>query len=219
MALLDAQVGTIVRTLEDSGLAPHSTVFVVSDHGFKPVKRQIRPNAAFRQAGLLQVEEGKVTRSQAYAFPEGGSALVYVTAGDPDGEILARVRRVLSEVEGIGAVIERGDFDRLGLPSPDANEQMGVLVLAAKEGYAFTGQTADPVVVDAPTGSLGAHGYVATDPDFGGLFIASGRGIRPGVTLDTVRTIDLAPTAAKLLGVDLTEAEGSVLAEILAENR
>ena len=30
--------------------APRTTVFVLSDHGFKAVKRQIRPNAAFLKA-------------------------------------------------------------------------------------------------------------------------------------------------------------------------
>ena len=43
----------------------------------------------------------------------------------------------------------------------------------------------------------------------------TGRGIKPGVTLDAVRTIDLAPTAARLLGVELQNVEGRALTEIL----
>jgi predicted AlkP superfamily pyrophosphatase or phosphodiesterase len=219
MALLDAQVGTIVRTLEETGLTPNTTVFVVSDHGFKAVKRQIRPNAAFRQAGLLQVEDGKVTHSQAYAVSEGGTALVYLTEADPRGEVLARVKQALSNVEGIAEAVEPVGFEQYGLPSPDENHQMGVLLLTAKDGYAFTGQPGDPVVVDAPAGSLGSHGYLATDPDLRALFIASGRGIRRGVTLDEVRTIDLAPTAARLLNVELAAPDGRVLTEILTGER
>jgi arylsulfatase A-like enzyme len=49
------------------------------------------------------------------------------------------------------------------------------------------------------------------------LFIASGRGIRPGVVLETVNTIDLAPTAARLLGLELKNVEGRVLQEVLAK--
>ena len=52
MAHLDSQVATIVDTLEKTGLMARTTLFVVSDHGFKAVKRQIRPNAAFVKAGL-----------------------------------------------------------------------------------------------------------------------------------------------------------------------
>jgi predicted AlkP superfamily pyrophosphatase or phosphodiesterase len=219
MALLDAQVATIVRTLEETGLAPDTTLFVVSDHGFKAVKRQIRPNAALRHAGVLQVEEGKVTRSQAYAVPEGGTALVYLTAPDPQGETLVRIKKALQDIEGIGGILEPAEFERYGLPLPSDTRQMGMLLLTAKDGYAFTGQASDPVVLDAPAGSLGAHGYLATDPDLRALFIASGRGIRAGVALDAVNTIDLAPTAARLLGVDLPNVDGSVLTEILADGR
>ncbi len=70
---------------------------------------------------------------------------------------------------------------------------------------------------DAAEGSFGSHGYLASDPDLGAIFIASGRGISSGVTVDSVRTIDLAPTMARLLGVELKDTEGKVLAEILAE--
>jgi predicted AlkP superfamily pyrophosphatase or phosphodiesterase len=93
---------------------------------------------------------------------------------------------------------------------------MGALFLIGKDGYAFTADAADPAVVDAPAGSLGSHGYVATDPDLRALFIASGRGIGRGLTLDSVSTLDIAPTAARLLNLELKEAEGRVLTEILS---
>jgi predicted AlkP superfamily pyrophosphatase or phosphodiesterase len=70
--------------------------------------------------------------------------------------------------------------------------------------------------VDAPATSLGTHGYISTEPDIRALFIASGRGIKPGVTLDSVNTVDLAPTAARLLGVELKDVDGRVLQEVLA---
>ena len=216
MALLDRQVDTIVRTLEQTGLAPRTTLFIVSDHGFKLVKRQIRPNAALRNAGLLKVDQTKVTQADAYSVPEGGTALVYVTVPDPAGAILKRTREALSGLEGIETVVEPGDYARYGLPRPSDNNQMGALFLIGKDGYAFTADAADPAVVDAPAGSLGSHGYVATDPDLRALFIASGRGIGRGRTLDSVSTLDIAPTAARLLNVELKEVEGRVLTEILS---
>jgi predicted AlkP superfamily pyrophosphatase or phosphodiesterase len=216
MAHLDSQVGVILRTLEETGLAPRTTVFVVSDHGFKTVKRQIRPNAAFMKAGLLKTEQGKITQAQAYSVPEGGSALVYVTVPDPSGDILRRAKQAIANVEGIDKVVEPADFARYGFPQPSDNDQMGALFLTAKEGYAFTAAAGEDVVVDAPPGSLGAHGYVSSDPDLSALFIASGRGIKPGVTLAVVNTVDIAPTAARLLGVEMKDVDGRVLDEVLA---
>jgi predicted AlkP superfamily pyrophosphatase or phosphodiesterase len=93
---------------------------------------------------------------------------------------------------------------------------MGSLFLVAKDGYAFTADPGQPVVVDAPPASLGSHGYVATDPDLRALFIASGRGIRRGVTIEDVAAIDLAPTMGHLLGVEMKGVEGKILTQILS---
>ena len=215
MASLDAHVARIMDSIERAGLTSRTTVFVVSDHGFKLVKRQIRLNAAFAQAGLLKVQDGKIVQADAYAVPEGGTAIVYVTVPDPSGEILGRARKAIAGVEGIESVVEPSDYARYGLPLPAANNQMGVLFVIPKEGYAFTAAAAEPVIVDAAEGSLGAHGYVSSDPDLGALFIASGAGIRSGVSLDVIHNIDVAPTIGHLLGVSLEGADGRVVTEIL----
>jgi predicted AlkP superfamily pyrophosphatase or phosphodiesterase len=216
MALLDAQVAAVIRTLEETGIADRTTVIVVSDHGFKAVKRHIRPNAAFQKAGLLSLEGEKITKAQVYSVPEGGSAIVYVTVPDASGALLGRAREVLKGIEGIESIVEPAEFAAYGLPQPTEGGQMGALLLTARDGYAFTAAAGDDLVVDAPAGSLGSHGYLASDPDMGSLFVASGRGIKPGVTLDAVDTIDLAPTIARLLGVALPKVQGRVLTEILA---
>jgi predicted AlkP superfamily pyrophosphatase or phosphodiesterase len=215
MAHLDTQVARIIEAVDGAGLMARTTFFVVSDHGFKTVKRQIRPNVALAQAGLLTVMDAKVMKAEAYSVPEGGTALVYVTVPDPAGAVLARVKAALSSIEGIERVAEPAEFPAFGLPLPTASDQMGVLFLIGRDGYAFTADAAGPVVIDAPAASLGAHGYVASDPDLSALFIASGRNIRKGLTIESMNTIDLAPTAAELLGVSLGEVEGRVLREIL----
>jgi arylsulfatase A-like enzyme len=48
------------------------------------------------------------------------------------------------------------------------------------------------------------------------MFIAAGRGIKKGVTLEVFDSIDVAPTAARLLGVELPNVDGKVLSEILS---
>jgi predicted AlkP superfamily pyrophosphatase or phosphodiesterase len=215
MAHLDTQVARIVHAIEEAGLTPTTTIFVLSDHGFKAVKRQILPNTALLKAGLLTAVDGKITTTQAYVVPEGGSALVYVTVPDPSGEILTRTRQALAGLEGIDQVVEASGFAQYGLPLPSANPQMGALFLTAKDGYAFAAAAGEKTAIDAPEGSLGAHGYVSADPDLQSLFIASGRGIKPGVTLESVNNVDVAPTAAALLGLAMKNVDGRVLSEIL----
>jgi predicted AlkP superfamily pyrophosphatase or phosphodiesterase len=216
MAHLDAQVKKILDAIEEARLTSRTTVVVVSDHGFKTVKRQIRLNAAFAEAGLLQLQDGKIVSSQVYAVPEGGSAIVYVNVPDPSGDLLARARRAIAAVEGIDRVVEPDGFAALGLPVPADDDQMGSLFVIPKEGYSFAAPATSPAVVDAAEGSLGAHGYVASDPDLGALFIASGAGIRAGVKLNAIENVDVAPTIARLLGLELDGADGRVLTELLA---
>ena len=217
MALLDTQVATILQAVQDGGIGPRTTVFVVSDHGFKAVKRQIRPNAIFAKEGLLKADGGKVASAQVYSVPEGGSALVYVTVPDEGGALLAKAKAVLAGVEGIDRVVEAPEFSKYGLPAPTATGQMGALMLTARDGYAFTADSAEPAVVDAPDGGLGSHGYVASDPDIQALFIASGRNIKPGVTLDAVSNLNLTPTIARLLDLRMPDAKERVLTEIFVK--
>ncbi|HEY7501376.1 MAG TPA: ectonucleotide pyrophosphatase/phosphodiesterase [Vicinamibacterales bacterium] len=216
MAHLDSQVRTIVDVIDAAGASPRTAIFVVADHGFKLVKRQIRANAALAKAGLLTVRDGKIVSADAYVVPEGGSAIAFVTSPDPDGGILKRLRAALAGIEGIARIVEPADYSKYGLPSPADSDQIGQLFLIASEGYAYTAAFADPVVVDAPEGSLGAHGYVASDPDLGALFVAAGAGIARGVKIEAMENVDVAPTAAHLLGLSLEGADGRVLKELLA---
>ena len=214
MAHLDGQVAQIAMAVKQAGLAARTTFVIVSDHGFKTVRRQIMPNAAFLKAGLLEVTEGKVTSAQVCLMSEGGTAL-YLTVTDADGQLLARARAALTGIEGIDTIIEPSDYGAYGLPTPQASDQMGALLLTAKDGYSFSTAATGEVVADAAEGSLGAHGYLSTDPELQALFIASGRGIKAGVTIDSMQTIDLAPTMARLLGLELKDVDGRVLSEIL----
>jgi len=215
MAHLDAQVADIVRAVEQAGILDRTTFVIVSDHGFKRVKRLINPNVALAKAGLVQVTDGKATHADAWVVPEGGSAFGYVTVPDADQSKLARVKQALAGLEGIEAVVEPSEYAAFGLPLPAASNQIGPLFLTARPGYAFTASLGEAVVTDAAEGSFGAHGYVASDPELGAIFIASGRGIKAGVTLDSMRNIDIAPTLARLLGVNLPGVDGTALTAIL----
>jgi predicted AlkP superfamily pyrophosphatase or phosphodiesterase len=216
MARIDSLIVRVVSTLEETGQMASTTLFIVSDHGFKAVQKQILPNVALREAGLVTVEGGKVTATRAYVVSEGGTALLYVTAPDPDGAVLRRAREAVSRLEGVDKVIEPAEYASYGLPQPSVDPQMGAMFLTASSGYAFaSGAAGDKTTSDAQEGSLGTHGYVSSDPEIQALFIASGRGIKPGVTLRSVDNVDVAPTAARLLGVALNGVDGRALTEVL----
>ncbi len=197
MAFLDSCVARLVAAVHDAGLDSRTTFLVVSDHGFKAFTKEIRANNALQAAGL----DRKV-----YALPEGGSSFVYVL--QPDAT--AKAREVLSGIEGVDHVYGPEDYASLGLPRPEQDPQFGQLFITAKTGYSFSGSTGGPVTAAVPqTG--GSHAYLASDPDLHPIFIASGRGVRPGVQLGLVSNLDVASTIASLLGVPLPTAKGKPL--------
>ena len=203
LALADARVGDVMAALDRSGLKDRATVLVVSDHGFKAVKTHIAPNALLRAKGL----------ADAWVVPEGGTAMVYVTNPAAKNRMLPELRELFLKVEGVDRVIGENEFEALGLPQ--AEGQMADLVLSAKDGYAFIGDAAGEAIRVLPEVS-GSHGYLATDPEMHAIFIAWGYGIRSGARLDEIRTVDLAPTIAALLGLRLPNVSGKALEEALA---
>ena len=72
--------------------------------------------------------------------------------------------------------------------------------------------------VPSPTGSGssagGTHGYLNTDPKMQAIFIAWGAGIPKGVRLNSISNLDVAPTIAALLGLEMKQAQGHAIPEI-----
>ncbi len=199
IAFLDSCVEKVVNAVREAGLAGQTTFLVVSDHGFKKYAKQVRASIAIEQAGLA----GKV-----WVIPEGGTAYVYFD--DKNAELAAKVRKAVTGVEGIDRVIEPAEYASLGLPTPAKDNQFGQLLLSAKSGYSFSGATGGPVTAAVPQ-TAGSHGYLASDPEMNAIFIAAGRGVRPGVKLPTVANTDIAATIASLLGAPFPSSKGRAL--------
>ena len=95
---------------------------------------------------------------------------------------------------------------------------MGDLILVAKDGYAFSNESYEDESITELKIPAGSHGYLSTNPKMNGVFVAWGRGIKPGVKLGMVDNIDVATTIAELFGQQLPQADGKILREILADS-
>ncbi|HYD85772.1 MAG TPA: alkaline phosphatase family protein [Opitutus sp.] len=218
LAFADRLVGELVDTVERTGLRDRTTFIVMTDHGFKKVTHSIHANVALRNAGLARSVGPNLVDCDAAVMSLGGTAMVYITDPARKAELLPKLKALLAATEGIAQVIDGSDGPTLGLPTPQENARMGDLFLVAADGYLFENSAAAPDVV-MPVGNYAAtHGYLASDPETDGIFIASGAHIKAGVTLPRVSNLDIAPTLARLLGLSLPGAEGRVLEKILDED-
>jgi predicted AlkP superfamily pyrophosphatase or phosphodiesterase len=217
-AYADACVARVLEALDDAGIRDRTTVLVVADHGFAMTPKAIRPNVLLRQAGLLKAAGGKPTDARANVFPEGGIGLVYC---NHPGEVEAdrrRVKELFAGREGVAAVLEPSEYATQGMPVPREYPQAPDLVLVAKDGYGVSGSTDGEEFVTTSTEgriSLGSHGLLSANAKMNAVCVVSGRGIRAGTKIAGAENIDVAPTIARLLGVEFA-ADGKPLEALLA---
>ncbi len=133
-------------------------------------------------------------------------------------EILQNLRKSFAQVEGIQSVLGPEDAKTLGQPTPDEDSLAPDFWLTAKSGYAFTDSEAGEEVVVPRDTRGGTHGYLPDQPVMLGTLVISGYGIKPGTKLGKVQSLDVAPTIARLLGIELSTAQGKPLTPAFQEN-
>jgi predicted AlkP superfamily pyrophosphatase or phosphodiesterase len=213
----DQRISEIWNTLQQPPLAGRSTLFVVSDHGFAPYEKIIRPNVVLKELGLVETDaKDKVTNRKAWCVAQGGSAFIYVLDAANKAAVTAQLKERLAKLEGVAAVVGPDGYAKLGLPQPQANVESPDFVLVTNPGYSFAEPVTGEAVVSAG-GLKGSHGH---DPQPGYMhatFVAVGAGIKPGVQLDLIQNVDVAPTIARLMGLAMKDVDGRVLDEILVK--
>ena len=216
MAFLDGQVARLLAAVDRAGIRDQTTVVIVSDHGFRVAAKSIHPNVRLRELGLITGSEGNL-RAEAWSRSWGGASGIYIRDRSRREEVLRRIVGSLRALEGVERAIPSQDLPSLQFPDPSTLDQAPDLVLTAAKGYDFEDEDSGQIITPAPADHLGHHGVVETDPDMEAIFIASGKGVMPGRTLETVRNLDIAPTIAEWLGVALPNVEGRSLASELAK--
>ncbi|HEX4145337.1 MAG TPA: alkaline phosphatase family protein [Pirellulales bacterium] len=219
VAYADTCVARVLAAIDAAGIGEKTAVFIVSDHGFTTTEKALLPNTLLRQEGWLRTNgSSKIEEARVSVVPEGGVALVYVTDPTIDAAGRQKVRDLFIGREGIASVIEPDRFAEFGLPDVRDWPQMADMVLVAEDGYNFSAKADDErfVAPSAQVGAyLGSHGFIATNPKMNALCIAAGAGIKSGVELDVIDNIDVAPTVAHLLGVQLPDTDGKIMAGAL----
>jgi arylsulfatase A-like enzyme len=205
---VDGLIARFLATLDDPRLA-RTTVFVVSDHGFLPSSREIRPNVRLRKLGA---------RREARFVMNHGAGGLYCLDADPAA--LAQLSREIAAMEGVSGMWPAEEYGALGLPAPAAHHQVADVMFEAAPGYSF-GDAAggDAAGADAAGGDdehgapkyLGTHGQRALYADNAAFFLAAGAGVRRHVALGAIRSRDVGPTIAATLGLRMEAVEGAVL--------
>jgi predicted AlkP superfamily pyrophosphatase or phosphodiesterase len=191
-------------------LRRRTAVCVVSDHGFLPVERDIRPNVRLKRLGAVRGDNAAGFSGEACFVANSGAGALYALDGDAD--TLRMLASEVARMEGVAAMWPRARFGELGLPSEHG--MLPDVIFEAKRGYQFSDEMAGEDENGVPK-YRGTHGQRPDAPGNTAFFLASGAGIAPGATLARIESRDVAPTLAALLGIAMPEVEGRTLTEIL----
>jgi predicted AlkP superfamily pyrophosphatase or phosphodiesterase len=203
LARVDHHLATLRQALVEAGIADRTSLIVTGDHGFQDVDALVLPNELLVRAGLRGCPLDREWRATIHVA--GGAAAVFV---NPPGDVDAAARAEAALRAGAERfrVISRAELDDLGAMTG------AVLGLEAVPGSSIGSACGRGLTA---TGEGGTHGFLPTRPSMSTGFIAAGPGVRAGVALDRIRLVDVAPTAARLLGLEPRPAEGRELREIL----
>lgn len=213
---VDRYLGQLGDALEEAGVLEETNIALISDHGQMNYTRTAHVNAALSQAGFLSLREDGVLAEgwRAYARAVGMSAYVYLRHPE-DRETAERVRRFLESLEGISRVYSQEEARR--------EEHLGgafSFVLETDGHTAFSNSFREPYLHPAqpqePGYGRGQHGYL---PEKGPqpLFAAKGPDFAENAVLPPFRLVDEAPSFARLLGVEMPEADGHWVPGLLRE--
>jgi predicted AlkP superfamily pyrophosphatase or phosphodiesterase len=187
----DQALGSLVAALDARGAFAHTTLLIVSDHGMAPVYRRIDLPAALRSAQV----KGEVSGA-------GGMATIRVEKGQAQGF----VARAVSVARGLG--LEAWPREESPRELRARHPRFGDVIVIAPPGVAL--QSARTPLM------YGVHGYRPQDPWMGALFLAVGRGAPPGAELGELRSLDVAPTILRLLGLEVPDSmEGQPIARLI----
>lgn len=202
LAEMDAQVGRLLDTIDDLGIADDTTVILTGDHGMSTyTQRYTLPlNSALAAAGYhtqMLLLDGQTVDPDAdvLVVPAAGRDTSIYLVGDlaGDADALADITRISLETDGVARV-----FDRDQQAAMHMNPEFGDLILEGAPGW-----SSGVLPIDHPRGDHGSTSELEA------AFFMAGAGVTHRAEAVHVCHVNVAPTIASLLGIPpLPDADG-----------
>lgn len=185
---------------------------VLGDHGQFNVRYKVHLNNLLQEKGLIYEDNGEM-KWRAYFQCGGGAAYLHIKEGDEEAEQLA-----------LAVIQEYMNDDASGIEEMYTREQLNQLhvgpsakyMLEARRGYCFDESMDEPTIVDLNKQGIkyATHGYSPNKEDYRCNLVISGNKVKSDFPIGDLEMVDIAPTMAKILGIDFKPCDGRVLDEI-----
>jgi predicted AlkP superfamily pyrophosphatase or phosphodiesterase len=207
VASADHAVMNLLDAIKKAGMQDSTVIIITGDHGFVDVEKTLSPNVWLSELGI----DSKVGKEEPVAkFQSAGGSAFFHLKNSKDTAMLKKVRQKLANLPAqykqMFRIVERNELDKIGA-DPHAS-----FALAAANGVYIQDNATGPLSLPKKGG---AHGYFPDSSEIRTGFIIAGAGIKKGIVLESINLEDVAPTAAKILGIQLTDADGKARTEFI----
>lgn len=209
---MDKRLGDIIQAVDEAGIKDDTVFLVLGDHGHFNVRYKVHLNNLLQEKGLIYEENGEM-KWRAYFQCGGGSAYLHIKEGDEEAEQLA-----------LAVIQEYMDEDASGIEEMYTRERLNQLhvgpstkyMLEARRGYCFDESMDEPTIVDLDKQGIkyATHGYSPDKEDYRCNLVISGNKVKSDFPIGDLKMVDIAPTMAKILGIDFNLCDGRPLDEI-----
>lgn len=216
----DKRIGEIIQALKEKNIYEESTIILLGDHSSLDEDKIINLNVLLAQNGYIKLNKnGKISDYTAIIKNCDGSAYVYVKNNE-DTALKDILNDFNEKYQCIETIYSKEEAASMGA-DPSCH-----LMLEAKKGYYFQdGLTGDiisevtfPNTRNGIEHTLSTHGYSPFKEDYTTVFMASGMGIKSENIIERMNLIDEGPTMARLLGLNLQNADGKIIYDFIDEN-
>lgn len=212
---MDKRLGDIIKAVDDAGILDDTVFLVVGDHGQFNVNYKVHLNNLLKENNLIVEKNGnKVWR--AFFQSTGGSAYLHIKQGDKEAEKLAIevIKKAMEEDKhGIEFFYFRHELEKFNV-----HKSIKYMV-EAKKGYSFEDSLSDVTIEDLGRKGIkyATHGYLPDKDNYKCNFVISGKEIKNEYDIGNIEMVDIAPTMAKILGINFNNCDGRSLDEIFIE--
>ncbi len=203
----------LIKKILELTNADEATFIIVSPHGSVKTDKEFRPNQILAKKGFLNLDSsGKIKDWIAVTHSSEGAAAIYLK--DQNNEETAKsLEAIFREIQlqdhsPISRIVTKKEAAKLGA------DPRAAFFIEAAPGVIFsengTGKKAIEKITPRPV-----TGYLPSRSEMRGTLIVAGKGIKAKTNIEYARIVDVAPTVARLLGIELKASRGHIISEIL----
>ena len=203
----------LIKKILELTKADEATFIIVSPNGSAKADQEFHPNQILAKKGFLTFDShSKIKDWIAVSHSSEGSAAIYLK--DQNNEEAAKsIEGIFREIQlqdhsPVSRIVTKKEAAKLGA------DPRAAFFIEAAPGVIFSESGSGKKTVEKIAPRT-VTGYLPSRSEMRGTLIVTGKGVKTKTNIEYARIVDIAPTIARLLGIELKSSRGHIISEIL----